>query len=257
MNRLAVLFPRGVVAAVAVVGVLVALPATSHAITISADKYCSAGSDDEIVGDTILDSDLSLGDVTLTINGAAPQYTASECYGEFSTDNANAVTETSALNDIFAISGGPLVHLDGTGQDPSPTGIGGITFVVSIASGGVDGAPGTWTIAWADSNGAAPNNLPLYVDLVVLLVGGKTDAAYLLSSVLLPAGPYSGSGTFDIEFVNKGGQQPGISHLTLAGRVGSPPRLRQIPEPASIGMFGAGLLGVWLISRRRSPRRSS
>jgi hypothetical protein len=92
----------------------------------------------------------------------------------------------------------------------------------------------------------------LYVDFVLLLNGGNNNAAYLLTSVLLPSSPNSGSGTFDIQFLNGGGQQPGISHVTLAGRVGSGPQTRvSVPEPGSVALFGLGLVGLGLLYGRK------
>src|SRR5262245_51479757 len=145
-----------------------------------------------------------------------------------------------------------LYHLDGTGQSPSATGLGGITFLVGSSTGDDEG---TWTVTWADSNSSTPENLPIYVDLVLLLNGGNNNAAYLLSNVLLPASPTSGSGTFDIQFLNSSlRNQPDISHLTLAGRIAARPEINRIPEPTSMALYGAGLLSLSLIGRRRKGR---
>jgi hypothetical protein len=192
---------------------------------------------------------LAVSDVTLTITPPLAAYIASNCYGDFDPGNSNATTETGALNDIF---GPGLLHLDGTGQTSSATGLGGITFIVAT-SGGANGAPGTWTVTWADSNGAAPVNLPITVDFAVLLNGGNNNAAYLLSSVLLPISPTSGNGTFDIQFLNNGGQQPSISHLTLAGRVvSSSPDPVLIPEPGTLLLLGSALAGFGFFRRRKT-----
>ena len=43
-------------------------------------------------------------------------------------------------------------------------------------------------------------------------------------------------------------KQPSLSHLTLFGRI--VPTI-EVPEPASMTMFGAGLLGLWALRRRR------
>ena len=71
-------------------------------------------------------------------------------------------------------------------------------------------------------------NLPLLIDLDVALFGGNNGSGYLLTNVLLPISPNSGTGTFDINFVNNGGQQPTISHLLLAG--GNARRARRVPR---------------------------
>jgi hypothetical protein len=43
-------------------------------------------------------------------------------------------------------------------------------------------------------------------------------------------------------------KQPDISHLLIAGRVVP---TQEVPEPATMAMFGAGLVGLWVLSRRR------
>lgn len=232
---------------------MVANAESSHAdLTIDGNLYCSAGADSQINNDTALDSHLSLSDVTLTVTGTEPQYMSANCYGSFDPGPSSPAVETAALNAIFGAASGPqhLTYLDGTGDSANLTGLGGIIFEVST-TGGADGAEGDWTITWTDSNGAVPENLPIYVDLAVLLNGGNYNAAYLLSQILLPISPNTGSGTFDIQFVNNGGKPPTISHLTLAGRITSGPTVHEVAEPVSASLFGAGLVGIWLFRRRR------
>jgi hypothetical protein len=249
--------------------------------------YCSAGSDPSKTGDIVPGSLLSVNDVKLW---AGSIYTASDCYGAFDPGNSSPSNETAALNEIFGASPGPgqFVYLDKTGDGSNPNGLNGIKFVVHTY-GGANGWPGLWTIEWTDTNGALSQNLPLKVDLAVLLVGGNYSAAYLLSGVLLPLNPTGGIGTFDIQFFNGGGTQgnrcydthepttyygahhsksngskhkkhkygmehcdkpktqPTISHLLLVGRIVP----AEIPEPSTMAMFGAGLLGLWVFGRRR------
>lgn len=235
-----------------------AIPDRAHAdLMIDANRYCSAGADKTIASDTYPGSLLSVNDITLTVTGAPPQYTSSDCYGDFNIQSQDPVNETNALNEIFGAVSGPdqLVYLDKYNSDnstapASSTGLGGITFVVET-SGGTNGAPGTWTVTWTDSNGLLPENLPITVDLAILLMGGNNMAAYLLSDILLPASPTSGSGVFDIQFLNHGGNQPTISHLTLAGRIVPSTKIIEVPEPTTGLIFGAGLLSLWTFGRRR------
>jgi hypothetical protein len=247
-------------AAVAVISVCVmcALSAAAHAgLAIDDNRYCSAGANAASTADTVPGSLLSVNDVKLTITGTPPQYTASDCYGDFGIQSQNPTDETNALNAIFGATSGldQFLYLDRFNSDNSPapsstTGLGGITFVVETL-GGSNGAPGTWLIAWTDTNAAAPQNLPLTIDLALLLMGGNNMAAYLLSNVILPLSPTNGTGMFDIQFLNPGGNQPMISHLTLAGRVvPARPTNVPVPEPATLAMFGAGLLALCTVRRR-------
>jgi hypothetical protein len=240
------------------------LPSVAHAdLIIDANSYCSAGSNATNTFDTNPGSLLSVNDVTLTVTGPAPQYTSSDCYGDFGIQSQDEVNETSALNAIFGAASGPdqlhyldKYNFDNSAAPPSNIGLDGITFVVET-SGGSDGAPGSWTVTWTDTNALLPQNLPITVDLAVVLMGGNNMAAYLLSDVLLPASPTSGSGVFDIQFVNHGGRQPTISHLTLAGRIVPSTKIIEVPEPASVLMWGAGLLGLWTLRGRRKSGSDS
>jgi hypothetical protein len=257
MNRLGVLSLRGIACALTGISALVGFSTSGHALATVANNYCSAGTNTQIVSDTVSGNLLAVGDVTLSIGSPTPtNYTSSDCYGGFDPGAQNPANETIALNDIFGGISDPnkLYYLDATGSsDPAPSAIGlsGITFVIGT-TGGLGGAQGNWTLTWSDSNGAIGANLPIYVDLVVLLMGGNNNAAYLLSNILLPVSPNTGTGTFDIQFLNRGGQQPDISHMLVAGRIASTPTITQVPEPSSLAMFAAGLVGLLLYRRSRS-----
>lgn len=263
--------------AAAVLIALCAVPSSGYADFIAdGNRYCSAGGNPGTTADTVPGSLLSVDDAQLVMVSPAPtHHVASNCYGSFGTPNSSPTTETNAINEIF---GPDFVYLDKTGGGSNPAGLRGVEFKVQTL-GGSDGAPGLWAVTW---EGAPAEDL--VVDLVVLLVGGNNNAAYLLSNVLISTDAAFGIGAFDIQFFNGGGQnakcyqhdgrhdknyrvafgsnhdtsdkddknckpnQPSLSHLTLFGRI--VPTV-EVPEPASITLFGAGLLALWSLRRRR------
>ena len=145
-------------------------------------------------------------DVSLTIDGKT--YNPSKC-ADGVAQGSGPAAETTSLNTQLQTSG--FVYLDKSDDAGNPTGLGGITFEI----GAVSGNSGAWTVTWTDAVG--PPDLPLVIDLAVGLFAGNNASGYLFADVFLPIIPNIGNGTFDINFVNNGGQQPNISHLLLAG----------------------------------------
>lgn len=265
---------RWMFAAAGVVCGLIALPGVGYAdLIVDSNRYCSSGSDPSKTADTSPGSLLSLNDVTLLTLSSTPSFQrAANCYGAFDAGNSSPANEVNAINEIF---GPGFSYLDKTGGASNPAGLGGFSWAVH-SRGGTDGALGLWSITWTALSPSLLSGLPLSLDLAVLLMGGNNNAVYLLTGVLIPAGPGLGFGTFDIQFFNgsakcqqtdtakKSGdrkvkekdkdkgchpQQPSISHITLAGRL---TETIEVPEPSSLALFGAGILGLWMVRRRRS-----
>ncbi|ABL00184.1 PEP-CTERM sorting domain-containing protein [Pelobacter propionicus] len=177
----------------------------------------------------------------MQLNGFA----ADACSGPNSgNDSAGGLNDLGYSDSLFRGNEFTFVAKDETlnGQASSIGELDGIYF--SLRSTG--GTSGTWYLTWSGAS------LPATVDLVAVLKGSSSWSAYLFDNELLNATGSNGTGdSWAITFTNNGGQIPDLSHLTLYARdVEQTP----VPEPGTMVLLGAGMLGLAIFGKRRMNR---
>lgn len=131
---------------------------------------------------------------------------------------------------------------------------GGFSFTLAAANGqNGQPNPAAWTLTVADLTPDSGLSLPFMMDFVVHMHGGGNNSFYFFDDRTVET---SNAGTFQITFTNNGGNPPGLSNFDLLVRdlrdiPTQPPTEVDIPEPASMLLFGAGLLGLGLSRRRK------
>lgn len=213
-----------------------------------ADTLCSAPGDHP--------DGLDVSDMQFGVPGTS-QADADDCYGVLDTGmGANPATELGFVNDVWDTAGtDPFIFLNkqnegGANEAGDP--LSGITFTLANVVEDPNIANlWTFTLTWD------PDEADFVIDFVFLIKAGSgegSNALYLFEDIDL-SGEMSGAGSATIKLVNNGGQTPALSHLSLFGRLSDDDIPGggggDIPLPATVWLFGAGLVGLGAIRRRR------
>lgn len=201
---------------------------------------------------------LNTSDVNYSATGIAPFVDANACFG-YQSDNDNATNVNTLASASSQGWGGGFLLADKTDSVGSAVSLfgGNFTFTLTAAAG----TPGTYSLSATDGNGAGTSpDFPFLLDFIAVLKGGPGFAGWFFDDVIFDG---SGGGQWAINFLNNGGNEPGLSHFSVYVREGSSSSSSssglasssgQIPEPGSTALvlLGLGLVGSGLLSRRRS-----
>jgi len=200
-------------------------------------------------------------DVTFAVDPNSPS-PSDACYGwDATTGSSDPTAELADLNaqgGAFAsIAANPWTFLAKDESGDGGVNITGSFAGLSFSLADTPGDPtGDWMLTWIDP---APQDLPLSLDFVVVLKSSQGRGGYLFDDEFLDVGSSSGRGTFSVQITNQHGNFQNLSHLSLFVRNGeegthpggTPTDAATMPEPGTIALMGAGLVGLGLAGWRR------
>lgn len=118
-----------------------------------------------------------------------------------------------------------------------------ISFILSYTRNSAQENKGDFTLTWSG------NPLPVTMDLVFLLKASTDYSLYFFNDFNLTKTPLSASGTYNVGFAaNQNGKYPELSHLSVFGRLEP---TQPVPEPATLLLFGTGILGIAGFARKK------
>jgi hypothetical protein len=180
-----------------------------------------------------------IGVSNMTLNGA----NATDCFGIVSI-GGDVANEIGNINDLGWGTYSATNYIKDDGGISLASFL-GLQWTLAADNGSNNS---TYTLTVQDLDLGQTPNLPFTVDIIGFLKAGTPGAFYFFEDALIDA---SNGGAFQIVWTNNGGNNPGLSGLSLF--IGQTPEETTVPEPGSLALLGAGLLGIAGFVRRRKP----